>query len=186
MPYNGNMKPIDPKDELFSSLLRNTPEPAKWGALTQGEVEGLRAYCTKVQRRAQKASGWVVFVLFVVWVGALIRIGPEFLPFGIVLALALPLMLGTMTFSAFLGKAAQITLGDLSPLKDNFEQCQEALNLVKSPGAAAYRDRVVAAGRELLRGDLEAMKTSDLQHRTADACRELHGLPLAEVAPLPS
>lgn len=102
-------------------------------------------------------------------------------------------LIGTVVVALYAGMFLTASIGgtsavcvdySLMPLQDAPEEdCEEALRLMRYPSVLAFRDQVLANGRELLRGDFAVMQemahaeaAREGQERRQQVCRELHGI----------
>lgn len=185
------MKPTMTKPEYtFSQLLAAQDAcscPDFWKQLTQETAQTLRAAADKSYQRASVA---VVAVQFLMAAGGA-YLGWNTVPdSGLLLKGSAAVFLGLFVWVVTIGVAlmsepawsAAHLLEQLQPVADEPERCESALALLKEPEARAWRDQVVADGRELLVGDLrrmelicDAVEDARAQERRGQACRTLHG-----------
>lgn len=157
------------RGKFFRELI-DDPQPAQWRELSLGDVVAARVWHKQQIREEKTIAGivWAVFagpgLYFAATESPLILLGVFF---GSLLWLAIS--------AAFIG--ASDGLGRcLDPLKEHPKLCKEALKYVENPNVAAYRDAVVARGRELLAGDVDCMEAIFENLDTDRTCRILHGL----------
>lgn len=151
------------------ALMAKNPEV--WSQFTQEDVQTgqvlLRRRMLRIRAGAVLAAA--AFAPFI----ALLAKPEEALGWGL-LSLALGSLLA-FCFGELVSMGEHIALQELKPLKCSPQLCEQALKCLATPDALAYRDKVLANGRELLVGDFQCMKQLAAQR----SCRELHGLPAA-------
>lgn len=163
-------------------------KPAFWEQLTQDEADRLR----KAADARTKREAWSILALQVLAIAGGAAFGwhvdgdqGAFMNTAAAVGAAAFAWVFTvcacMKFES--SWSAHPLLEALGRLADNPGMCQSAMALLPEPEARAYRDQVLASGRELLVGDFRQMgsirnaaEKRRGEERLAQACRALHGI----------
>jgi len=169
----------------IKALMSIVPAPDAWSRATSQDVEVARSGLQTQLRRITLLSVLIGVLTFLAGFAA------TWAHFGCIAgALAaciflIPVSLtaGTVAFIYLGGVGVRTSLSDLSPLMDSILRLK-AWALLSDPAARAYRDRVTAAGRELLVGDYWCMKAEARRRHHERLRQALHGAdgPRAAVA----
>lgn len=160
----------------IAEAFQTTPRPELWVKLTQEQVDARRD-ALRIEEREAYVMPLVICGILGVFAFALTYSG---LDVGLGAAALAAVTTSVMFGVIGIGLAplpARIALEELAPLKENAYRCKRALKFQENPNVAAYRDKVVENGRELLVGDLKCMEIIFNDLDAERICRQAHGLP---------